>query len=90
MEKSKLPSKKADISHNTNDFDFLYNRDKIIKCLQCGRCTSSCPAARVFEGYSPREIMRRVQDGEGDDLVHEDVIWLCGQCLYVQFAMSEK
>ncbi len=59
---------------------FLYNRDKITKCLQCGRCTASCPAARVFEGYSPREIMRRVQDGEGDDLVHDDVIWLCGQC----------
>jgi heterodisulfide reductase subunit C len=34
----------------------------------------------VFEEYSPREIMRRVQDGESNDLVFEDVIWLCGQC----------
>jgi heterodisulfide reductase subunit C len=80
MEKSKLPPKKANISHNANDFDFLYNKDNIIKCFQCGRCTSSCPAARVFEGYSPREIMRRIQDGERDDLIADDTIWLCGQC----------
>ena len=45
-----------------------------------GDGTSSCPAARVFDEYSPREIMRRVQDGESSDLVHDDVIWLCGQC----------
>ncbi len=80
MKKSKLPPKKANISHNANDFDFLYNKENIIKCFQCGRCTSSCPAARVFDEYSPREIMRRVQDGESNDLVHDDVIWLCGQC----------
>lgn len=80
MKRSKLTPKKANISHNDNDFDFLYNKENIIKCFQCGRCTSSCPAARVFDEYSPREIMRRVQDGESNDLVHDDVIWLCGQC----------
>ncbi len=80
MKKIKLTSKKADISHNANDFDFLYNKDNNIKCFQCGRCTSSCPAARVFDGYSPREIMRRIQDGERDKLIADDMIWLCGQC----------
>ena len=80
MKKIKSSPKKANISHNTNDFDFLYNKENVIKCFQCGRCTSSCPAARVFDEYSPREIMRRVQDGESNDLVHDDVIWLCGQC----------
>lgn len=72
--------KNSHISDNNNDFDFLYNKVNNIKCFQCGRCTSSCPAARVFEGYSPREIMRRVQDGESNALVFDDVIWLCGQC----------
>ena len=80
MKKRESLPKNTNISHNTNDFVFLYNKENIIKCLQCGRCTSSCPAARVFEEYNPREIMRRVQDGESNDLVHEDVIWLCGQC----------
>lgn len=80
MTKIKLKSKKADISLNANEFDFLYNKDNNIKCFQCGRCTSSCPAARVFDGYNPREIMRRIQDGERDDLIADDMIWLCGQC----------
>ena len=29
-----------------------------LSCLQCGICTSGCPAAR-FADYSPREIARR-------------------------------
>ena len=80
IKKDEFMPKNSHKSHNDNDFDFLYDKDNNIKCFQCGRCTSSCPAARVFEEYSPREIMRRVQDGESNDLVFEDVIWLCGQC----------
>lgn len=80
MKKGGFMPKNSHKSHNYNDFDFLYNKDKIIKCFQCGRCTSGCPAVRVFDEYNPREIMRRVQDGESNDLVHDDVIWLCGQC----------
>ena len=32
-------------------------------CIQCGICTSGCPAAR-FTDYSPREIARRALDGD--------------------------
>ena len=30
--------------------------DGVLKCVQCGMCTSTCPAAR-HSNYNPREIM---------------------------------
>lgn len=33
--------------------------DGVLKCVQCGMCTSTCPAAR-HSNYNPREIMERV------------------------------
>jgi heterodisulfide reductase subunit D len=28
-------------------------------CLDCGVCTGSCPVARVFPDFSPRQIIER-------------------------------
>ncbi len=63
-----------------NSFSHLYNKGNKVKCLQCGRCAAGCPAARVFDNYNPRELMRRVQDGEEHTLEKDPNIWLCGQC----------
>ncbi len=64
----------------SSNFSHLYKKENNVKCLQCGRCAAGCPAARVFSEYNPRELMRRVQDGEEHDLDRDPVIWLCGQC----------
>ncbi len=48
------------------------------KCMQCGRCTASCPAAFEYDDYRPREVMRRLQLGQTDALTH--LLWRCGQC----------
>lgn len=48
------------------------------KCLQCGRCTASCPAAYVFGDYSPRLVMNRLSLGNVASL--EGLVWRCGQC----------
>ena len=37
--------------------------DGVLKCVQCGMCTSTCPAAR-HSNYNPREIMERVFEGD--------------------------
>ncbi|MCD1293931.1 heterodisulfide reductase [Methanocella sp. CWC-04] len=50
------------------------------KCLQCGRCTASCPAAYAFGDYAPRDIMRRLSLGEIGELARSEDIWKCGQC----------
>jgi heterodisulfide reductase subunit C len=53
-----------------------------LSCLQCGICTSGCPAAR-FADYSPREISRRARDGD-PTLLEDDSVWLCFYCYTCQ------
>ena len=56
--------------------------DGFLSCLQCGICTSVCPAAR-FADYSPREISRRALDGDAT-LLEDDSVWLCFYCYTCQ------
>lgn len=51
------------------------------RCMQCGKCTASCPASFIFEGFSPRDVMLRAMSGEIEELVLGKEIWQCGQCL---------
>jgi len=50
----------------------------ILKCIQCGMCTSVCPAARHTD-YDPREIVKRVLDDD-ENLITDDIIWNCFYC----------
>ena len=50
----------------------------INKCIQCGMCTSTCPAAKHTD-YDPRIISKRVLD-EDKSLINEDIIWNCFYC----------
>ncbi len=52
-------------------------------CINCGICTSVCPAAQ-FNDYDPRSIVNIVQDGDEEEiekLLKSDSIWFCGECL---------
>ena len=73
-------SEKGVISAESPTFEFLYKKENLIKCLQCGRCTAGCPAAKVFADFSPREIVRRAQECSDEELAKDPLIWLCGQC----------
>ncbi len=48
-------------------------------CLQCRRCSNGCPVARHSD-YSPSEIIRRLQLGEGNALLDSGLIWMCASC----------
>ncbi len=50
----------------------------VLKCVQCGMCTSTCPAARHSE-YNPREIIERVLEGD-ESILNDDNIWNCFYC----------
>ncbi|MHC1573233.1 MAG: 4Fe-4S dicluster domain-containing protein [Candidatus Syntropharchaeales archaeon] len=52
----------------------------LLRCMQCGRCTGGCPAAGVFEDFSPRLIMHELIEGETENVLKGDMIWKCGQC----------
>ena len=52
-------------------------------CMNCGICTSVCPAAEYFD-YDPRSIAITVQSGNEQqirELLESDTIWYCGQCM---------
>ncbi|MEN6553583.1 MAG: 4Fe-4S dicluster domain-containing protein [Methanobacterium sp.] len=60
--------------------DILFKKSGFKKCIQCGRCTASCPAAYRYADYRPRDLMRRFML---DDIYPEElnkIIWKCGQC----------
>ncbi|HJH30297.1 MAG TPA: 4Fe-4S dicluster domain-containing protein [Methanosarcinaceae archaeon] len=50
----------------------------IDRCLQCGACTSSCPAAR-FTDYNPRTIVKRVMEND-ISVIEDESIWNCFYC----------
>lgn len=52
--------------------------DGVLKCVQCGMCTSICPAARHSD-YNPRDIIERVLDGD-ESIIEDDNIWNCFYC----------
>lgn len=52
--------------------------DGVLKCVQCGMCTSTCPAAKQSD-YNPRDIIERVLQGD-EELVDDDIIWNCFYC----------
>ena len=58
------------------------HKDGFESCIQCGICTSGCPAARFTE-YSPREVARRALDGD-TSLLTDDSLWYCYYCYTCQ------
>ena len=54
--------------------------EKLLRCFQCGTCTSDCPVARFSDTYRPRQIIRMAQLGLKDRLLNSDTLWLCAAC----------
>ncbi len=65
-----------------NDPRMHDHKDGFQSCIQCGICTSGCPAARFTE-YSPRETARRALEGD-ESLLTDDAIWYCFYCYTCQ------
>jgi heterodisulfide reductase subunit D len=61
----------------------IARRARATLCLDCGKCTASCPVTRVDRTYSPRRTVERVLLGRPEELIHNDHLWACltcGQC----------
>jgi len=56
------------------------SKQQIDYCMECGVCTGSCPVAMELEGFSPRQMIKRMLgEPEGDMLQSKD-IWACLSC----------
>lgn len=58
----------------------VVQRTRAYLCLDCGKCTGSCPLARVDLDYSPRRIVERVIFGEADAVLTDPHLWSCMTC----------
>ena len=54
--------------------------EKLMRCFQCGTCTSDCPIARFSDTYRPRQIIRMTQLGLRERVLHSNTLWLCAAC----------
>ena len=48
----------------------------VLRCLDCGKCTSGCPVARYNHTLSPRRIVRRNSRGGSPE-----ALWSCLTCM---------
>lgn len=54
--------------------------EKLMRCFQCGTCTSDCPIARFSDTYRPRQIIRMTQLGLRERVLNSETLWLCASC----------
>ena len=58
----------------------MHGGEKILKCFQCGTCTSDCPVARFSDSYRPRTLIHMALLGLKDRVLKSDTLWLCAAC----------
>jgi Fe-S oxidoreductase len=61
-------------------YQSIIQRTRAYLCLDCGKCTGSCPLARVDLDYSPRRIVERVVFGEAEAVMADPHLWSCMTC----------
>jgi heterodisulfide reductase subunit C len=72
IKKTKTGNGLKDIVERISDVDLSV-------CLQCRKCSSGCPVAKITKSR-PSEIMRRLHLGAGNELLEADLLWTCVSC----------
>ena len=52
----------------------------ILVCIQCGRCSSGCPVAKLTSEHNPRRLMEMVILGLRKDVLETQLPWYCLSC----------
>ncbi|MFZ0965832.1 MAG: 4Fe-4S dicluster domain-containing protein [Candidatus Bathyarchaeia archaeon] len=52
----------------------------VLACIQCGRCTNSCPVSRVEKEHNPRKLMEMIILGLRSEVLGEQLPWYCLSC----------
>jgi heterodisulfide reductase subunit D len=62
------------------NYQSIIQETRAYLCLDCGKCTGSCPLARVDPEYSPRRIVERVVYGQAEEVMADPHLWSCMTC----------
>lgn len=52
----------------------------VSRCMQCGRCSATCPAAWKMD-VLPNQVVWAVLNGNGAELLEKSAQWKCLSCL---------
>ena len=55
--------------------------DQILKCIQCGTCTGSCPMAPAMD-YGPRKLLAMAKGGDFHEVFDANTYWICASCYF--------
>ena len=56
-------------------------RAPLFPCIQCGKCTGSCPISTVSPHFNIRRILYEMLNSEGEDIAQKkEMIWDCSTC----------
>jgi len=58
----------------------LFDEQLLYECYQCARCTGSCPAAIVVEGFNPRNLLLTCSRLGMEEAVSDEKLWCCTTC----------
>jgi heterodisulfide reductase subunit D len=49
-------------------------------CVECGKCTTVCPVAKLDTSFAPRTVVLRAMEGIVDNIAKDKDIWTCTTC----------
>ncbi|MDK2383778.1 MAG: 4Fe-4S dicluster domain-containing protein [Candidatus Korarchaeota archaeon] len=53
--------------------------EKILSCIQCGTCSSTCPLSHYMD-YTPRRLIYLAREGFKDLVLRSRTPWICASC----------
>lgn len=63
------------------DFFEKAHAGKILRCIQCGTCSASCPLTDQMD-HAPRELFALIRDGDIITALRSNTLWYCVSCYY--------
>ena len=53
--------------------------EKLLSCMQCGTCSSTCPTAYAMD-FTPSQLWQMMRLGMEDEVLNSSTFWLCTVC----------
>jgi Fe-S oxidoreductase len=78
-----ISKKDDDVVHGTKETDSLVRATNVLFCLDCGKCTATCPVSTVRSGFSPRRIVETAMMENMKGVDSDRYLWdclTCGKC----------